>query len=294
MEGNALYTFMTVALLPQKWEPARPAQWTKLPHAEESVQLSIDTLHRYPVDRIMHPVMNSIRTDIEISPFEDRGKAKQAAKPVPIDQRPLDNEYAWKGNPYALDGWLKPTVTSLQFACDDPQVAWFSDANGRAFMTRDGMKTWTDVSRGLLGARVKQLAASPTRTFVVWAETDRGIAVTRDGGMSWLMAGEKEKPSFAVNDPHAWLKAGNVEWRIDEQSQLRHRSGAASMEGWRIPRATWLIATPRGIFAGGPGGAYSTADGTHWTEVNLWRDEESGAADFLHAYWMGRYYGLYN
>jgi hypothetical protein len=264
---------MTLALLPQKWEPPQTGKWKSLPHAEESLQLSIDTLRRYPIDRIMHPVMNSIRKDIELSPFEDRGKAKQAAKPVPMDLRPLDNEYAWKGNPYAVDGWLKPTVTSLQFACDDPMVVWFSDANGRAFMTRDGMKTWTDVSRGLLGAKVKRLAASPTRTFVLWAETDKGIVVTRDGGMSWRQAAADDKPLFEPRDPKPSLPT--------------------SIDTWRIPVATWVFATPHGIFAGGPGGAYSTSDGSHWTEAKLWPEEESGPADFLHAYWMGRYYGFY-
>jgi hypothetical protein len=24
----------------------------------------------------------------------------------------------------------------------------------------------------------------------------------------------------------------------------------------------------------------------------LWREQETGAADYLHAYWMGRYYGF--
>ncbi|MGA3185872.1 MAG: hypothetical protein ABSF22_02070 [Bryobacteraceae bacterium] len=296
MEGNPLYTFMTVALIPEKWEPAKPADWKKLAHADESMQLSIETLRRYPVDRVMHPVMNSIRTDIEISPFEDRAHEKQAAKPVPIDQRPLDNEYAWKGNPYALDGWLKPTVTSLQFACDDPLVAWFSDANGRAYMTRDGMKTWTQVSFGLLGAHVKRLAASPTRTFVVWAETDRGVVITRDGGMSWrapavddLATGEN-KPAFEAHDAHA---AG---LRIDEKKRLLRKAGdgseTPSMEGWRIPVATWVIVNARGTYAGGPGGAYSLVDGK-WREVKLWAEEETGPADYLHAYWMGRYYGFY-
>jgi hypothetical protein len=276
MEGNSLYTFMTLALIPQKWEPAPPGLasqvWAKLPHAAESVELSIDTLRRYPIDRVMHPVMNSIRADIEISPFEDRGKAKQAAKPVPIDQRPLDNEYAWKGNPYALDGWLKPSVTSIQFACDDPMVAWFSDATGHAYMSRDGMKNWMDVSRGLMGAQVKRLAASPTRTLVVWAETDRGIMITRDGGMSWRAAPGEDKPAF----------------NVPETQDLR-----ISMTAWRIPLATWRISAPKGVFAGGPGGAYLTTDGAHWTELKLWPEQETGAADFLHAYWMGRYYGFY-
>jgi len=257
MEGNSLYTFMTVALTPDRG---------KLGHAEESLALSVETLRRYPLDRVLRPVMNSIRKDIEISPFPDRGGATQAVKPVPIDQRPLDNEYAWKGNPYATDGWLKPAVTSIQFACDDPMVAWFSDATGHAHMTRDGMKTWVDVSWGLLGAKVLRLAVSKERTFVVFAETDRGVFVSRDGGMSWRAA--EEKPIF----------------------ELMESGLPTSFEGWRIPVATWKITTARGVIAGGPGGAYLSKDGEHWTELKLWREDETGAADYLHAYWMGRYY----
>jgi hypothetical protein len=259
MEGNSLYTFMTLALEPDR---------AKLPHADESLELSVETLRRYPVDRVLWPVMNSIRAEIALSPYPDRSGAKQAVKPVPIDQRPYDNEYAWKGNPYAVDGWLKPAVTSIQFACDDPLVAWYSDANGRAWMTRDGMKSWTEVDYGLAGAKVLRLYASRERTFVVYAETDRGIFVTRDGGMSWRAS--TEKPAFA--DPEK-----------DLPSQLA---------GWRIPKATWKITTSRGVMAGGPGGAYLTKDGERWTEVPLWSEQETGAADYLHAYWMGRYYKL--
>jgi hypothetical protein len=249
MEGNALYTFMNVALAP------------KLEHADESIGLSVETLRRYPTDRTLHPVMNSIRKDIEQNPFADRGNAKQAIKPVPIDQRPLDNEYTWKGNPYQLDGWLKPSVTSLQFSADDPLVIWFSDSTGRAYMTRDGMKTWTDVSVGLTGAKVQRLAASKDRTFVVFAETDRGIYVSRDGGLSWRAS--TESPQFPSTDQNL----------------------PTNLEGWRIPLATWKI----GEYAGGPGGAYRLQD-NRWIEVPLWREDETGAADYLHAYWMGRYY----
>src|SRR5579872_4439978 len=272
MEGNSLYTFMTLALFPQKWEPVKPGVMPPLssrlaPHYEESLQLAVETLRRYPVDRVLHPVMNSIRKDIEVNPYADRGNQKQAAKPVPIDQRPLDNEYAWKGNPYALDGWLKPDVTSIQFACDDPLVVWFSDSSGRAYMSRDAMKTWTDVSFGLTGAKVLRLAASKDRTFVIFAETDRGVYVSRDGGMSWRAS--DEKPQFASKE-------------ADLPAQL---------DGWRIPIATWKITTSRGVIGGGPGGAYLLQEG-RWTELKLWREDETGAADYLHAYWMGRYYGF--
>ena len=47
-----------------------------------------------------------------------------------------------------------------------------------------------------------------------------------------------------------------------------------------------------GIIASGPGGAYRSTDGETWEELKLWRELETGPADFLHAYWMGRYYGF--
>ena len=64
------------------------------------------------------------------------------------------------------------------------------------------------------------------------------------------------------------------------------------MNGWRIPRAASVFVTPHGILASGPGGCYQSADGENWAELKLWRENETGAADFLHAYWMGRYYGF--
>src|SRR5690349_2694124 len=176
MEGNPLFTYMTLALTPQGVE---------LPRRADALQLANETLRLYPTDRVLRPVMNSLRSDLETNPFADRAGQKQAAKPVPIDRRPLDNEYAWKGNPYQMDGWLKPAITAFEFSCDDPLVAWFSDAQGRLYTTRDGMKSWDDRSAGLMGAHVRNIAPSPTRTFVLYAETDHGTLFTRDGGLSW-------------------------------------------------------------------------------------------------------------
>jgi len=64
------------------------------------------------------------------------------------------------------------------------------------------------------------------------------------------------------------------------------------MIGWRIPIAKSVLSTPWGVIASGPGGTYRTDDGNTWTELKLWKESETGAADFLHAYWMGRYYGF--
>ncbi len=301
MEGNSLFTYMTLALLPE----TRTAEQRKssaapqgVEHAAESLELANKSLALYPVDRVMRPVMNSIRKDIEINSSADREGAKQASKPLPINERPLDNEYAWKGNPYQLDGWLKPTVTAFQTACDDPQVAWFCDTAGRMFATRNHGQSWQPVHGGMMGVAVQNIVASKDRTFIVWANTNKGVFITRDGGMSWRTAPEKGVPEFAAADftKPVEVRPG-VTLRIDENGALVRSSDGGktsqpAMNGWRIPIAKSLLNTTWGTIAGGPGGTYLTNDGETWTELKLWPESETGAADFLHAYWMGRYYGF--
>ncbi len=290
MEGNALFAFMTLALL-------RP--YKSISHGEEGLQRANQTLRLYPFDRVLRPVMNSLRKDIELNPYADRFGSKQSAKPIPINQRPHDNEYEWKGNPYQLDGWLKPTVTQVQFSCDDPQVWWFCDSAGRISMTLDDGKTWRDMSAGLMGARVQNIAASKTRTFVLYAQTDKGVFITRDGGMSWRPAPTEEVPKFETPNFKEWQAAqtASLYFRINDANELvRSTDGGKTsdpcMKGWHIPLAHSVFCTPRGVIVSGPGGCYLSKDGEKWTELKLWQEHETGAADFLHAYWMGRYYAL--
>jgi hypothetical protein len=164
-------------------------------------------------------------------------------------------------------------------------------------MTRDGEKTWQDVSAGLRGARVQKLVASRQRTFLLHARTDQGLFLSRDGGLSWRPAPEGETIQFPEVDFKSWVRvADNLSCRINEGqleiSRDQGRTGASSMKGWPIPRAASFFVTARGLIASGPGGCYQTVDGEHWIELKLWPEYETGAADFLHAYWMGRYYGF--
>ncbi len=302
MEGNSLFTYMTLALLPEYRAPDEPGvlrgPWPDVPHSAEAHRLAQETLVRFPVDRVLRPVMNSLRHDIAIDERAGGRGQPLAVTPLPIDQRPLDNEYEWKGNPYRLDGWLKPTVTAMQFACDDPRVAWFADSRGRVSMSVDGGGTWQDMSAGLMGASVRNILASRQRTFVLWADTDRGVFITRDGGMSWRSPAASEEGSFPSYDFSQWheLPAGGAV-RIDADGKLVHSTdggatASAAMDGWRIPLVRSIFQAPDGVMASGPGGCYHTRDGRRWEERKLWREDETGAADFLHAYWMGRYYGF--
>jgi hypothetical protein len=301
MEGNSLFTYMTLAMLPEHYVPPRPGEPRELsadvPHASRALADANETLARFPIDRVLRPVMNSLRTDVELNPHADRGGARQAARPLSIDERPHDNEYEWKGNPYRLDGWLKPALLAMEFACDDPQVAWFCDATGRLYRTLDGGASWQDVSRGLRGASVQNIVASQSRTFVLWAQTSDGLLISRDGGLSWRNQAA-DPPEFPSRDAKQWTRLSDQVWlRVNDQQQLESTTDGAktvstAMDGWRIPRANFVQRTPRGVVASGPGGAYRTADGKTWEPLSLWREQETGAADYLHAYWMGRYYGF--
>ena len=148
-EGNSLFAYIALALLPEYRDAAQIAtkRAPTAPHAAQrhnACKTPRETLELYPLDRVMHPVMNSIRKDIAVVTAAGRGGATQvrALKPLPINVRPLDNEYAWKGNVYQLDGWLKPIVIAMQFACDDPKVAWFCDTTAKTYFTLDGGKSW--------------------------------------------------------------------------------------------------------------------------------------------------------
>src|SRR5438552_3273375 len=271
MEGNALFAYMTLALLPEYRAPLKPgvsrAVPAKVAHGEEALRLARETLHDFPVDRVLRPVMNSLRKDIERNPFVDRAEQLQSAKPLPINQRPLDNENVWKGNPYQLDGWFKPAVNSFQFACDDPLVAWFCDSSGKVYLTLDGGKTWRDVSRGLMGAGVQNIVTSKERTFVIHAKTDRGVMLSRDGGMSWRTVQESDKPEFNSHNFKEWLNVSDhLALRVNDSGELLRstdggKTSSPCMNGWHIPRASSVFATPCGVLASGPGGCYRSTDG---------------------------------
>ena len=299
-EGNSVFAYMTMALLPEYRDASKldhKVDDTAVPHAVEGLKLAEQSLRQFPVKRVMHPVMNSLRTDIELNPFSIREGRKLAANPLPMKDRPYDNEYVWKGNPYQLDGWLKPIVTSMAFSADDPLVAWFTDSGARLYGTLDGGKSWRNVSNGMMGASVQTVMASKSRTFVIWAQTSSGVMISRDGGMTWRVAPADDTPEFPKYDFTAWLKADGGSLKINEKEELvRSTDGGETsqlaMQGWRIPKAKSVLKTPWGIIASGPGGVYRSADGVNWAEQIFFRDQETGAADFLHAYWMGRYYGF--
>jgi photosystem II stability/assembly factor-like uncharacterized protein len=120
---------------------------------------------------------------------------------------------------------------------------------------------------------------------------------TRDGGISWRTAAAGETVKFPTRNFKEWQGRGNVLVRVNDQGELLRstdggKTATPAMLGWRIPLVSAIFLSSRGWIASGPGGCYQSPDALKWTEMALWQEEETGAADFLHAYWMGRYYGF--
>jgi hypothetical protein len=72
----------------------------------------------------------------------------------------------------------------------------------------------------MMGASVTSLVASKSRTFVLWAKTNKGTLISRDGGLSYRDAGEKDIPEFVEPKFSEWLTvAGGVQLRVNEASR---------------------------------------------------------------------------
>lgn len=128
----------------------------------------------YPTDKVFKPRMNSL-----LNP-------KPEDLPLSINQRPFDNEYDFKGNPFRLDGYLARTVTDVEISADDPKVMFAIDTAGYLYRSYNGGGWWEDIWRGLGGAKVRDVAVAPNRYRRLVAATDRGLFRSDDAGTVWF------------------------------------------------------------------------------------------------------------
>ncbi|RLF08589.1 MAG: hypothetical protein DRJ64_00725 [Thermoprotei archaeon] len=175
------------------------------------VEDGIDTLHRYPMNKVFEPVMNSIREDYD------------PGVPLPIDERPLDNEYTWKGNPYKPDGWLARNVTRLYVSSEDPYVMFAVDETGKLYRSYSMGVDW-DYLSDRLGLEVNDVLVSPHTLRIVLAATNDGVYRSDDGGDSWRPFSLKgyrvyrfipdEKNIYAITSEGIYLNKnfGSLRW----------------------------------------------------------------------------------
>lgn len=149
---------------------------------------SIWNLQTFPTNRIFQPQMNSIRTDIE---FYTGGRKKQALNPLPVYERAADNEFEWKGSPYALDGWQARTVTHLEVSPYDNYLQFAIESDGTAYRSITKGEIWHKIDP--LYA-VNDIILFPKYRWLVVAATDHGIYRSFNGGVKW------EKSSDVIVD----------------------------------------------------------------------------------------------
>lgn len=147
---------------------------------------ALETLRLYPSDWTVLPIMNSIRSDIQIV---QRGSDRETATLLPINQQPYDNTYTWKANPFQLDRYPAREITSLAVSAEDPYVWLLSDARGTLYRSLDRGKTF-QVHDQPPGSRVRSVTFAAGRSRVAVIATDTGVYWTQQGGYdgSWQKA----------------------------------------------------------------------------------------------------------
>jgi len=158
-DGNTFFDFVYAALFADT----------------SAAERGLRTLQLFPTDRVVRPVMLSLDPRWQA----ERGRA------LPINVRPLDNEYEWKNDGKRLDGWLAETMVSLDFAPEDPLVAVATTDAGQVYRTLDGGETWENVTRGFGHAVPRMAVFSRRRMRILLAATDQGVYRSEDGGLNW-------------------------------------------------------------------------------------------------------------
>jgi hypothetical protein len=140
---------------------------------------SLWNLQTHPTCRVFQPRMNSIRTDIE---FHEANGRRESLHPLPVYERPSDNEYEWKVNPYSLDGWTSRIVSVLEVSPHDPYIQFAADTSGVSYWSNTQGEIW----HGMVGLpRVHDFLFSPDYPWIAFAATDGGVYRTLDGGVHW-------------------------------------------------------------------------------------------------------------
>ena len=142
------------------------------------------TLQDYPLDRMVRPVMNSLRPDVKLSRLTGRLTEPQAVRPLPLGQRPLDNEFEWKANPYRVDDWHQYRIVSVAGSPDGSTV-FAVDSEGLIYRSLDGARTWNDVSASLGRPKVRQVVVAGGSPPVILVLADKGVFRSADAGETW-------------------------------------------------------------------------------------------------------------
>ena len=141
-------------------------------------------LRHWPLTRRYQPRMNSIRRDIE---FVTNAEGHRVAKnPLPMNVRPMDNEYQWKSSPFGLDGWLSTPLLALSVAHEDPALIHCIDTDHTLYRSRDAGASWEELPNA--PEAIRDLAVAPRRFRFMIAATPAGVFRSDSAATRWRPA----------------------------------------------------------------------------------------------------------
>ena len=227
---------------------------------------SLWNLQTHPTCRIFQPRMNSIRTDIE---FHETDKGKESLHPLPVHERASDNEYEWKGSPYALDAWTSRIASALEISPHDPYVQFAADTSGSSYWSNTKGEVW----HGMEGLpRVHDFLFSPDYPWIAFAATEGGVYRTMDGGVRWSAAFNQPvlELQFSSHNNHVLYAVGrNGVYRSEDMGERDMGTVWRCISG-EAPSGAVFAAAPHGdlpmIYLLTRNGLYSKIeDAPEWT-----------------------------
>jgi len=207
---------------------------------------ALETLQLYPTNTFTYPIMNSIRTDIEF--MTNRSGERVTATLLPFNQQPMDNSADWKGNPYALDGWLARAVTGFAVSDEDSMVWFLTDQSGTLYHSFDGGKTFA-VHEFTQGTGGNDVTFAGQKSRVAITATNKGIYWTHTGGYEnrWTqvpLGSEANAVQHVMRDPTnsnvVWAIADDGVWRSVDLGQEEVGKAWTKVSG-SMPRASDVL-----------------------------------------------------
>jgi photosystem II stability/assembly factor-like uncharacterized protein len=158
--------------------------------------------------------------------------------------RTRDDGQHWENvTPPALTPWSKIGILEAShFDADTVYAAVdrhrLDDLAPYVYRTRDGGKTWAQVSRGIpLGSFVNAVREDPERRGLLYAGTETGVFVSFDDGDRWQPL-SLNLPNCSVRDlavrrgDLVVATHGRSFWVLDDLSPLRQLDGRAAASAW--------------------------------------------------------------
>ena len=179
-------------------------------------------------------------------------------------QLTTDGGKTWKNvTPAAMTAWSK--VTDIEGSYFDPQEAYaaverhrLGDLTPYVYRTRDGGKTWQNVSQGIsANAYVQAVKPDPVRRGLLYAATEFGVYVSFNDGDQWQplqfnLPHTSARDLVVHGDSLVVATYGRGDWVLDDVSPLRQLTPAIAQEAAHLYQPGVALAIRQGSMNGTP------------------------------------------